>query len=92
MWGLIVRLFSVRQGITWSGVKGYGHNILLLFFGQELKRTAQPDTRWSAADIFRVFHRVEQHFAVHDVHVQVLTTFDGRFVMEVTIHQTRQAV
>src|SRR5690606_10790993 len=38
----------------------------------------------------RVFHRIQQHFTVHDVHVQVLTTFNGRFVMEVTIHQTRE--
>ncbi|SQI25883.1 Uncharacterised protein [Salmonella enterica subsp. arizonae] len=71
--------------------EGTSNNVLLLFFRQGVK--TYRVTRYADGQLwifFRMFHRVQQHFTVHDVHVQVLTTFDGRFVMEVTIHQARQ--
>src|SRR5690606_13347017 len=68
-----------------------GDNVLLLFFRQGVKTYCVARYADGQLRIFlRMFHRVEQHFTVHHVHVQVLTTFNGRFVEEVTIHQTRE--
>src|SRR5690606_3263049 len=86
---LLTRDFSQIQlhGLSEST----GDNVLLLFFRQGVKTYCVARYTDGQLRIFlRVFHRVEQHFTVHDVHVQVLTTFDGRFMVEVTIHQTRE--
>ena len=85
MWGLYCTPFQSDRELHGLS-EGTGNNILLLFFGQGVKTYGVARyTDGQLRIFFRVFHRVEQHFAVHDVHVQVLTTFDGRFVMEVTI-------
>src|SRR5699024_4455378 len=73
--------------------EGTSNNVLLLFFSQRVETYCVARyTDGQLRIFFRVFHRVEQHFTVHHVNVQVLTTFDGCFVVEVTIHQTCQVV
>src|SRR5690606_13032954 len=68
-----------------------GNDVFLLFFSQRVETYCVARYTDGQLRIFlRMFHRIEQHFTVHDVHVQVLTTFDGRFVVEVTIHQACQ--
>ncbi|ABU77688.1 hypothetical protein ESA_02442 [Cronobacter sakazakii ATCC BAA-894] len=68
-----------------------GDDVLLLFFRQRVEtHRVTRHTNGQLRVFLRMLHRIQQHFAVHDVHVQVLTAFDRRFMMEVTVHQARQ--
>ncbi|MNL76539.1 hypothetical protein D3C87_2025230 [compost metagenome] len=37
-----------------------------------------------------MFNGIHQHFPVHNVDVQVLPAFDGRFMVEISVQQTDQ--
>ncbi|MNH96121.1 hypothetical protein D3C73_487830 [compost metagenome] len=64
---------------------------MLLLFGQRVEANGITGYADGQLRIFlRVFHGVQQHLTVHHVDVQVLTTFQVGFVVEVTIHQAGQ--